>query len=41
MPFLLQAPTIGVGTPLIVAVQTVGVAPKSASEICWAGGTCQ
>src|SRR5690242_10534365 len=41
MPFLLQAPTIGVGVPLRLAVNTVGEAPKSASRTCSLTGTCQ
>jgi len=41
LPFLLHAPTIAVGTPLMVAVHRPGEAPKSLSGTRSAGGTVQ
>src|SRR5947209_5780094 len=41
-PSLLRAPTSGRGTPLIVAVKSVGVPPKSSSpNVCSDVGTVQ
>src|SRR5258708_13768026 len=41
MPFLLGTPTILVGTPFMVALNSVGVEPKSESFTSSLAGTCQ